>query len=49
MQVIKWIAAYVASVFGLVVAVGLIGFTFGACFGAAHYAFKLAFKTLGAL
>lgn len=46
MQAIKWMASYVASVCGLMLAVGLLGFTFGACFGAAHYAFRLAFNTL---
>ena len=44
MQIIKWAASYFAAVFSLVVAVGLIGFTFGACFGAANYAFKWAFQ-----
>jgi len=47
MRVIKWMASYFAALFSLVVAVGLLGFTFGACFGAATYAFKLAFNTLG--
>lgn len=47
MRIIKWMASYFAALFSLVVAVGLLGFTFGACFGAAHYAFRLAFNTLG--
>ena len=47
MRIIKWMASYFAAVFSLLVAVGLLGFTFGACFGAAHYAFRLAFNTLG--
>lgn len=49
MQLIKWVGSYFVTVFSLVVAVGLVGFTFGACFGAATYAFKLAFKVLGEL
>ena len=47
MRVIKWMASYFAAVFSLVVAVGLVGFVFGACFGAAHYAFRIAFNALG--
>ena len=46
MRIIKWMASYFTALFSLIVAVGLLGFTFGACFGAAHYAFKLAFNVL---
>ena len=47
MKIIKLITTYVGSICGLVLAVGVIGFTLGACFGAATYAFKIAYKVLG--